>query len=663
MECNPITGFKVKFNILDYADITPALPEHSKDILNYNLPPHLCKWKHIPPPPVITSEWKTQEITRILRTGVWIFIKKQPVWIPPFYYFFLQYFQVMGQPAQFRLKRLKHVYFKIRVRKNPRAIGTFTIKNRQDGETTMAMAESLWQILEGNMDFGGIGVQSKTRQTVVESCWRVFVMGFNGVPRWLKEILLHDVVSEDKLATKMQVKRTADEARGITAKDILVTYGSSVHNAFDSMSNMQRCILDEFCKWEECSPYATFLNYEKFIAPGMSRKGLFDIFSSPPDKLGRYNEEIVSFWKGSDGDNLTTYGSTETRVFRYYSNPLEGIEDGYDEYGDADADEIFDFIMNRRKSLPKDQLLGEIRGYPLNESEIFGSYEGGSGFDNAEGIKDRIIYLTGTRFKNAITQEPVRIFGNHERVDGYIDGEVEFRPSGKDYFDLIDSRVCYSFLPQNKEPLVNVFKPPAYIERVIGLDPFNNRYEAKSVVKQSNAAMVGRQFRDIFETGVLNVPFMTYCCRPQHQETVWEDAIKAAIYNRAMLQVESKSDKFANYAEDRGYSHWLLNERGDNTGLRKGDAPSGGKNAFLNEGIGLINANTNVPLGDIPYWLQNHWHIELLQDYLDLNPLDTHANDLTMADIQALVGQVKIMHTKVRQPSEFNDVVYNYLFN
>lgn len=662
MQCDPITGFKVKFNILDYVDILPEHPENYEDILNYDKPSHLCKWEYITPPKILTSEWKQQEITRVLRTGVWIFIKNQPVWIPPFYYFFLQYFQVMGKPAEFRLKRLKHVYFKIRVRKNNRSIGTFTMKNRQDGETTMAMAEVLWQILDGNMDFGAIAMQSKTRQTVVESCWRVLIMGFNGVPRWLKYILLKGVVSEDKLATKLQIRRTADEDNDVAAKDILVTFGASTHNAFDSMSNMQRCILDEFCKWEECSPYATFLNYEKFIAPGMARKGLFDIFSSPPDKLGRYNDEIVSFWKGSDGDKLTEYGSTETRIYRYYSNPLEGIEQGYDEYGDADADEIFAHIMRRRKSLPADQLLGEIRGYPLNEGEMFGSYEGSGVFTNTQGIKERVIFLTGNRFKNNDTREPIKVYGNLERVGGYIDGDVEFRQSALDTFDLKEARFCFSFMPQNKEDLKSIFSPPSYVERVVGIDPFNNRYEAKNVVRQSNGAMVGRQFRDLFETGVINVPVMTYCCRTQHQEEFFEDCIKAAIFNRALLQVESKSDKLANYAEDRGYSDWLLNEMGDTTGLRKGDAPAsgGGKNVFLSEGIGLADSNTNLPLNGSPYYLENHWHSELLEDYLALNPLDTHANDLFMADVQALVGCVKIMHKKVRKPSQFNEIALNY---
>src|SRR5690606_26796327 len=130
----------------------------------------------------------------------------------------------------------------------------------------------------------------------------------------------------------------------------------------------------------------------------------------------------------------------------------------------------------------------------------------------------------------------------------------------------------------------------------LGVDPFNNRYPAKHVGKQSNGAMVNRVFRDLFNRGYNRCPTMIYCCRPSHQEIFMEDVLKAAIFNRSMIQYENRSDKLANYAEDRGYFDWLLPEIGaDASSKRKGDAPSG-KGAFLEEGMGLIDATTNVPL-------------------------------------------------------------------
>lgn len=665
-------SFKVKFDINDYKDIFPDAMEYIKhdQVINADAWEKQdwdnCVWKkhRATQDEINDPAFREREATRVLRTGVWIAIKEEILWIPPNYYFFLQYWTVGGQPPQFRIKRLKHVYFKIRVRRNPKALGTYTIKNRQDGETSIAMSDCMWEAADGNMDFGAIGIQSKTRDTVTQSCWRVFTMGWNGMDSWIKNDLFSDMVSGDKIAEKMKFvtpKEGVSEGR-----DILVTYGACTHNAFDSMNNMRRCVLDEVNKWEECSFYATFLNYEKFISAGTTRKGVFDIFSSPGDTPGKHNEEAYALWLGSNPDELID-GVTKTKIFRYYSNPLEGIEGMYDKWGDADPDEVFKEIMKKRDSVPKEFLLGEIRANPLDENEMFDSVEnGGHEWSNLKGIKERKIFLIGCRFKNDETKEPKVVYGNLERIDGYIDGDVEFRQADIDHFDLKVARWCFSYLPTNKEPLKSVFMPPQYVEGCLGVDPFNNRYPAKHAGKQSNGAMVNRVFRDLHGRGYNKCPTMIYCCRPTHQEVFFQDVIKSAIFNRSLIQYENKSDKLANYAEDHGYFDWLLPEIGATKDSKiKGDAPSGGgRNAFLEEGMGLIDANTNVPLHPSdPYYLEYHWFEQLLQDYIDFNPADTHLNDLSMADIQSLIGSVKILYKKIKKPSPVTGSVISYLMS
>lgn len=96
----------------------------------------------------------------------------------------------------------------------------------------------------------------------------------------------------------------------------------------------------------------------------------------------------------------------------------------------------------------------------------------------------------------------------------------------------------------------------------------------------------------------------------------------------------------------------------------KGDAPSGGKNAFLDEVIGLINAVTNTPLtANDPYLLELNWFKQLLEDLLIFNRKDTHKNDLSMAWGQALIGAAKILHKKVRQKHpEMSGILSELLF-
>lgn len=674
MECSnfilngkQLEGFKVKFDIRDYGDLynpkeKPSIaPKRVEEIINWNKEPKYCVWKRVVPD-VITERYKQQEIMRCLKTGVWIFIKNMPVWLPPSYYFFLQYFRLASGYPKFRIKRLKQVYEKLRVRNDPRYIGMYTIKNRQDGETSITMSDALLECAIGNMDFGSIGMQSKTRDTVVNSCWRVLTMGWNSLDKWVKDVLYSDFVSGDKIAEKMKFVSTATDT--YEGRDVMITYGASTHNAFDSMNNMRRCILDEVNKVEEGEGfYATFLNYEKFIAPGSERRGVFDILSSPADTSGKHNDEAFSFWKGCDPDELNDIdtsgkyyyaGVTHTRIRRYYSDPLDGIEGFYDEFGDADADEIYKWIIQKRKSIPKANLMSEIRGYPLNEQEMFGSTDQLSVWSNTEGILARKLQLQGLRFKNEKTKEPVKVFGNLEWRDGIVDSEVDFRMSDKSEFDVVEARFCFSYLPQNKEPLkyVNgIPQPPSIVQSVTGIDPIDKNLKFISGSRVSNAAMVNQIFTDIYETGIVKCPAFIYSNRPQHPETFYEDAIKACVFSRSMVQVESLNSKIIDYFDDRGYINWMLSKIGQpRNSLIKGDAPSGGKNAFLDEVIQLINAITNTPV--IPtdkYHLEQNWFIELLDDVLAFNPKETHKNDLTMAWGQALIGAVKILHKKVRQ--------------
>ena len=163
--------------------------------------------------------------------------------------------------------------------------------------------------------------------------------------------------------------------------------------------------------------------------------------------------------------------------------------------------------------------------------------------------------------------------------------------------------------------------------------------------------MVNWKFRDVLDTKILKCPTLIYCCRPSHAEIFYEDAIKAAIFNRSMVQVENINDKIIDWFEDRGYMDWLLPKIGQpKNSLQKGDSPTGGgRNAFLEEMIGLMDAVLNTPLitGD-QYLLELNWFIDLINDLLKFNSRDTHESDLSMALGQSLIGAVKIMHIKVR---------------
>lgn len=673
--------FKVKFDMKDYRDICPpefisSYLQHD-EIINYkehekgNIDNCIWQRRTTSAKELSSKQWKQREIKRILKTGVMAAIKDEILWVPPNYYFALQYGKALSNDIQFRLKRLKHVYFKIRARKNPGCKGTFTVKNRGDGETTMAVYDGFWETLDGNMNAGMIGIQSKTLKDAKIPCWMYMQTLWQSLPLWIKEELCSDFASGDNIEEKLKFMRSADEYNGIEARNIIVTYFPAVYNAMDGKHDMKRCILDEVLKWVECNFGDSYINYSNFIMPGFERKGLFDMFSSPADKDCKSYREGYELWLQSDTDKIDPeLGTTPSRIHRYYSNPLEGIHGAYDKWGDADPEKIYAWIMADRKATQKDKLLEKVRGFPLDEEEMWGSLDGASVWSNHEGIKERKIYLIGHRFKDSKTKEPARLYGNLEWKDGVIDTDVEFRMSDHEHFDVHEARFCFSYIPDPKQKVKLLYDdngkpiPPLIVENCIGVDPFNHRYPTKDSYKASDHGMVNRKFLDIMNTGIVKIPTMIYCCRPQHQDIAFEDTIKAAVFNRALIQYESRSDKFGNYAEDRGYHSWLLPEMGaDKFSHRKGDSPTG-KGAFLDEGMSLLDAATNLPIKPTdPYYLEKYWFPELLDDYLKFNPKHTQTSNLTMADLQALIGAVKLLHKKIRQPSDLNRAVLDYLFN
>lgn len=672
--------FHVKFDLEDYKEILPPIPTDYSEIINSHIDNPLDQfWIVQDAPDIITQDYLERELNR-LKHGVWILIKGVLMWIPPNYYQFLQYGTAGDDMPEFRIKRLKAVYHKIKVRKDPRFIGTYVIKNRQDGETTTTMNDALWEVNSGELDRGTIGLQSKTRDDVVDTCWFTLQTQWNGYSDWFKDFFYPHFVSGENIAQKFHfMQKPNPEIKNDRGKNVIIKYGPCVYNAFDGKSNMRRCILDEVNKWQisQASFIKTFTNYEKFIMPGKSRRGLFDIISSPADTNGQHNDDAFKFWQDSDPNDIQQdTGSTKTRVLRYYSNPLEGIEGFYDKYGDADPQEIFEHIMSKRTKKRKEDLMEEVRGYPLpklgtdeaDEQELFGSTDTDNIWINIEGIRDRKLELSKPFVKASKVSYGNLIWPNNIQDSGIPD----FVQADKMNFDEYDARFCLTDTTTQLIELADLRVPPNVVEEVIGVDPFNLRYATKKQITGSLGAAVGWKFRDILQAGKNDYPTLAYLSRPQHGETFYEDMIKAALYRRAKVQYENSNDKMENYFEDRKYSDWMVDsidakpvEVHGEFKIRKGDAPSGkGATAFMNEGIGLINGHTNKPLTpDHPYLLDWFNFEEILDDLLSFNKANTQQNHFTMALIQALLGKTKLMHTKRRKKSNINNTMIDYLFS
>lgn len=668
-------AFKIKFDIRDYKDILPKLPKDDADVLNVDKEIPQQIWQKQPFPAIITQDFIYQEATRI-KQGVWILIKGVPIWIPGNYYFFLQYWNAAGKPPMFRLKRLKAVYHKIRVRNNPRFIGTYVMKNRKDGETLFSMCDGMWEVLIEEQKHGSICAQSKTRDTVVGSCWKSLVSGWNGLPMFFKTAFFSDFTSGSNIAEQLKFQRSANpNDPNDLGKNVNIVYGPCVYNAFDAYADIIRLILDEVAKWVECSFYDSYINYKKIIMPGAERRGLFDVFTSPADTNGKHNDEAYMLWQLSNGDEINPEtGSTHSRLLSYYSNPLDGIEGFYDEFGDADPQQIYEHIMRERKSTPKDKLMGEIRGYPLpilgtekpNLEELFGATDTDSIWINKKGITDRRVILL--KEKTSKVQYGILEWPNNVPDSG----DPVWRAADTMQFNDETARFCFSHHPNDKMELPDIKTAPhqSLIQSVIGTDPFNLRYGTKNKITGSQGAGINWQFRNLLTPDNLQFPTSTYLARPWHQSIYMEDMILWCVYTRSMIHYENKNTDLEKYFEDRGYiSYMIVDENArpietpDGIKVKRGGAPDGrAANDFMNNGISFINGVTNLPLTpEEKYLLEYFNHEEVLEDILAFNKSDTQKNHFTMAWIQALLGRNKILFKKKKKKQPVNNSILDHV--
>lgn len=658
--------FKIDFKVENYHYLFPEQPEDKNEIINYDIEDtyeHIWR-RQIPPNGKVNIVWLDLEIKRI-RQGAWILIKGVLLWLPPQYYFFLQYALVKnedgGRYAQFRLKKLKQYYFKEDARRNKNCIGTITIKNRRDGESVSVMSDILWEMQGGAGGLhrsGQIGIQSKTSEDAYDPCYRYLIGNYQALPDFIKKIFYSDVVNPKHIDNRLRFESSGEDGRNVYA-----SYFGSTDTAMDGRE-MLLCVLDEIAKWEQNSLLNTFSVYKKFILEGTIRKGMFVMFSSPSETNGRCNQECHELWQLSDVNDLQENGTTKSRLHRWFSNCLEGISGEFDRYGDADPKAIYKKIMADRANVPKTQLLNEIRGYPLNESEAFASGDGGMEWDNMAGLRERLTVVENTIYKNEDTLEPTVMYGNLEWKGGVIDSEVVFRPNPDgNFFCIHKGRFCFSELPNWDKPLDNLFKPPQYIDSCLGLDPFHLGKGTK-LNKGSNAGACAYKFREAGNLDFAPRPTCTYNCRPLHIHILFEDMLKLSLFTRSPLDYEKSSDEIERYYEDRGYILWVLNRKNGKYASRADIQRGKGGGAFLTEMLGVINIITNKPIDPSePYNLDHYWFAELIRQIIDFDRMNTTVSDLFMGYARAVLGAMKIMSVKQRNISNEAKAMMDYLMS
>ena len=167
--------------------LLPPEPKDDRLILYHDKPTKDQYWQRPGPPKqwrdwtnARKDEWIESETRRCFDTGQWVFIKGQPVWFPPAYWFLLNWWYTKAGYFDFRVSQLLEEYFELFCEDDRWCIGTFSFKKRRDGKTTRRMARKCWKAIHTPESW--FGICSKTGSDARDVCWRALMRGYNRLP-------------------------------------------------------------------------------------------------------------------------------------------------------------------------------------------------------------------------------------------------------------------------------------------------------------------------------------------------------------------------------------------------------------------------------------------------------------------------------------------------
>lgn len=611
-------------------------------------------FKELPPPEknkIIDSFWE------MYYDGYWFMNNGKAVFMPPCAWFFFALwkgeYEGMIYP-EFRMQQLERFYLDELAENDPLCIGTYEFKQRRDGATTRRVSSQVKKGIQAKRKW--FGIISKTYDDAKNVCWNKLMMGYKGLPPFMKpqQAGMSDPKKElifDKPARRITRKNMVDEEEAEGSSPYLethMTYRATATNSFDGMK-LYDLLIDEYAKFpSEVSPSQTLSTHKKCVVLGNKKVGHIHIVTSPIEVMCQSFEDSVELWNNSDYTKINEFnGTTQSGLWRWFSSARKCLEGFIDIYGYCDEERAEEFIMQERKKCTTAQeLRSQILQQPLYIEEITDATNLETIFSDQEAIKNRKHFIIQTPFKDAAKQEPASMYGNLIWKDSLRDTQTEFKLSSNQNVYSGTGKWRFAYLPKDDETNNFILKgdnkfPPKAFQFVMGIDPFDfRRVEGKSPSR--GASHVLKVF-DVYGHGLKNVLFSQYCWRPKPEE-FFEDMIKQAVFFGAKVQFEAKNMKIADWFEDRGYWDFLMNKD-----LKKRDERKGNPTTpdLIQEMSSLIDQYLSRPIIEGE---QNNfdfiWFDDLLDDVLGFDPNNTQKYDLTMSLGQTLLGAQKLRFFK-----------------
>lgn len=662
----------------------PEIPKNEKDILFYNCKREDQYWQRQGPPQNWKSlsaarreKWIEEETDRCFITGKWMFSDGEPVWLPPAFYFTLNWWYSKVGYMNFRYCQLLEEYYELFCEADRWCISTFRLKKRRDGLTTRRMARKIWKAIQTRE--GWFGLQSKTGKDAKTVCWNILMRGYKKLPLFF----LPEASGMTDPKTSLEFKRPSERISKTNQKTVYdindifrqgdiedlnttVDWRDTVSDAYDGQQIVE-LTLDEWCKWKKASALDALYTCKRSAQLDGIKVGMIHCISSPPETDGPNLDDTEDLWNESNYEEIKN--DQTFKVYRWLTSSLDSYAGAINKFGVCDRDLAESMIDAERDAAPKRKRKAVVRQTIKYIDEIFDATDD-TVFLTAPEMRVREKFLKGIRFKDAAQKEPKYIYGNFAWEDGVPFSTVVFKPSeDQEDFSFTGRWAIMKFPTKNgsgntwREKMAKgkiVKLPPVDSEYTLGVDPYDFKRVADTERASLGAGMIGKCF-DFHGLGDANDICALSNYRPPDPSIFYADMLMGAIFYGAWVNSEARNIKIFDYFEENGYYEYMLPK--DISNPKKKDLKgSPTTNPMIQEICSLTEAFASTYLNQV-------WHEAIPADWLKFNPQLTKKSNITMAGGHMFIGMAKMrrLYRKKKNAThderrEFSETLADCLF-
>lgn len=508
--------------------------------------------------------------------GEWVLIGGRPTYIPPTYYFYLNWYHLDDGRPDFRENDLNSFYFyDLFVVPNGRIYGEIELSRRRSGKSFRAGCKLLNYVTRHPASF--CGMQSKTENDAQSLFYKAVVLPFRKLPWFFKP--MYDKTG--KMKNEILFTTNGDNEDEFNS---WIDYRASTDTAYDG-EKLHRGLIDEAGKmkpptdpvkmWDKMKP--CLLEDDRVIGK-VTMTTTVELMEK--GGLQKYLEVWMDSSRRPDDNKVNELGETISGLVPYFMPAHEcylwdrfgfsivddpkdyQVNDLKKQYADRPSDiskglhkmgakELLDLKFRSIKDANKRQ--DEIRKFPRTVTEAFASSATGCHF-NLGIINDR---LGDFLFE----PEKYKVRGNFEWENGERFGNVVFRAKA-------NGNWLISYMPpqdkSNQWAMVGSKKKPMMTDKfVMGLDAF--KYNITTAGRPSLGSMYIWMFYDHSLDGEkenegewISDDFVAeYLGRPATIDMLAEDALKACIYYGCKVNPENNAGNVWSFYEQWGFGAFL----------------------------------------------------------------------------------------------------------